>query len=134
PTPGFAVKTATEAASDVPAGAKVFVNVCHDKKIPEPDGTDDGFVADADGCGPDVLERVRAGGDWIIPIIVSERRTDTDKAGRQCYVYDCSANTKVLRAALQEGDIRLLLIETCFELIEERDQTTLSRGTIWPST
>ncbi|KAK9455255.1 PIH1 family [Dipodascopsis uninucleata] len=120
PQPGFTIKTALVAPTRSPRrnqGQKVFINVCHDKQVPEP----------ADGYGPEVVQRIASGGDWVIPIVVSDERTDTDKSGSTCYTYDCCANTKVLRAALHDSDIRLLLIETCIELVEDRGSLLLSR-------
>ncbi|ODQ68042.1 hypothetical protein NADFUDRAFT_48702 [Nadsonia fulvescens var. elongata DSM 6958] len=121
PTPGFVIKTLLVVATNSPKkrlqGTKFFINVCHDSQIPEPE----------DGYGPEVIANIQNGGDWIIPIVVSEEREDKDKAGKPCYVWDCCTNPKVLKAAFKSIEIRALLIETCIELVEDRGTLQLSR-------
>lgn len=115
PSAGFVVKT--QIVSGKRQGLKTFVNVCSDSRVPEP----------ADGYGPEVLEKVQQGEDYVVPIVMSTQREDADKAGRSCVVWDCCMHPKVIVECIQNAGLRLLVIETCLELIENSSGFDLTR-------
>lgn len=115
PSAGFVVKT--QLVSGRRQGLKTFVNVCSDSRVPEP----------ADGYGPEILEKVQRGEDYVVPIVLSTQREDVDKAGRNCVVWDCCMHPKVIVECIQNAGLRLLVIETCLELIESSSGHELSR-------
>lgn len=115
PSAGFVVKT--QIVSGKRQGLKTFVNVCSDSRVPEP----------ADGYGPEILEKVQRGEDYVVPIVMSTQREDVDKAGRSCVVWDCCMHPKVIVECIQNAGLRLLVIETCLELIESSSGLELSR-------
>lgn len=125
PLPSFVIKTLLVADTKNPIrkqGTKVFINVCVDPQIPEPEG----------GYGDELILRVSQGEDWIIPIVPSIERTDVDKKGRSCQVWDCCMNPRVIVEAMANPAIKILLVETCIELIEDKAQIQLSREYVLP--
>ncbi|KAK9477937.1 pre-RNA processing PIH1/Nop17-domain-containing protein [Lipomyces japonicus] len=87
PLPGYVIKTSLAAPATNPkreAGLKVFINVCYHKDILD--------------TGDDDLETSNAKHPFdrdirFAPIIVSEGRFDTDKAGAKCFIYDVCTST-----------------------------------------
>lgn len=116
PQPGFVVKTLY--SSGPKQGKKIFINLCSDARIPEP----------ADGYGSQVIARVEAGEDYIVPIVTSSAERNTfDKVGRESFVWDCIMHPQVIRESIKNPNLRLLVVETCLEIIEDRVSATLSR-------
>lgn len=125
PLPSFVIKTLLVADTKKPVrkqGTKVFINVCVDPQIPEPEG----------GYGDELILRVSQGEDWIIPIVPSIERTDVDKKGVSCQVWDCCMNPRVIVEAMANPAIKILLVETCIELIEDKAHVQLSREYVLP--
>jgi hypothetical protein len=121
PSAGFAIKTVLVSATTQPnrtQGTKVFINVCSDPRVPEPEG----------GYGSVIMDRVQNGEDWIVPMVLSEEKNDTDKKGRSCHVWDCCMHPRVIVESIKNPGIKILLVETCVEVVEDRAGVELSRG------
>lgn len=115
PSPGFVVKT--QIVSGKKQGKKTFINICSDSRVPEPQ----------DGYGPEILDKVQQGEDYVVPIVLSHQREDVDKAGKNSFVWDCCMHPKVIIESIQNSGLRILVIETCLELIENSSGNELSR-------
>lgn len=48
-------------------------------------------------------------------------------AGKRCWVWDCCINPQVLRDAITHRQVKTILIQTCLNLVEEREDIVLSR-------
>ena len=108
--------------TNIKTNEKVFVNVCTDNQIPAPEILDAGEIAVS----------VSKGNDWTVPIVVSAGREDVDKSGKQCTVYDCCMNPEVVRLGIEDPSIKVLTVETCIEIVEDRDNIALSREFKFP--
>lgn len=51
----------------------------------------------------------------------------TEIAGKRCWVWDCCINPQVLRDAIAYRQVKTILIQTCLNLVEEREDIVLSR-------
>uniref|UniRef100_A0A060TBI1 ARAD1D35398p n=1 Tax=Blastobotrys adeninivorans TaxID=409370 RepID=A0A060TBI1_BLAAD len=112
PKPGFVIKTVI--ASGKRQGTKTFINLCVDDQVPEPNvqSYDDVSVS------PD---------DFVVPIVLSQERETIDKAGRKSLVRDCCVNPRVVDNSLKNARFRLMVIETCLELVGNSSDEVLSR-------
>ncbi|TRM64085.1 pre-RNA processing PIH1/Nop17-domain-containing protein [Schizophyllum amplum] len=88
-----------------PASRKVFVNISYSERIPAPP---DGIPLDHPA--------------WHLPLIVSEPRTDKDKAGKDSTVIDAIFNNSIKTRVLTEPDFKLAVIETVFQHLESSAQ------------
>ncbi|AQZ11188.1 PIH1 (YHR034C) [Zygosaccharomyces parabailii] len=140
PKPEFVIKSKLASVQNRPldlpfleAGAKVFINLCHDPQVPKPD-------VDFD---PAIVYPLIINDQWEIPIITSSVRQDKDKKGALCYVWDCCINSKCVQWIRKEYQLREIVVEWCLEscdlceLIEiSRDKITFpklkSKGSIAP--
>ncbi|KAG4306554.1 hypothetical protein PORY_000542 [Pneumocystis oryctolagi] len=119
PLPGFVVKTiqTSDQKKRFPQGTKVFLNLCHSEDVIPP----------KDGIGRDIIPKIMRGWHWEIPIVISMERWDVDKAGKKCLVIDCCCNTSVMNLSKEDINVRLVFIETCLELVEDKTGMVLSR-------
>ncbi|RPD77097.1 hypothetical protein L226DRAFT_533101 [Lentinus tigrinus ALCF2SS1-7] len=135
PSPGFCVKSTTQnsaalptkdaAPITIPAGLKVFVNIAWDANVPPPpDGSDAAIErAMSDSTPVDADQALQ----WFVPVIVSEPRPDTDKAGKPSVVFDCIFNSSLKSRALRSAEFKTFLIELAFQRIEAQYSLLLSR-------
>lgn len=86
PTPGFCVKSSVlnPEPSPVPAGRKVFINICYDRNVPPPPPADDQTITQA-------LSAHQRGTEdsYYVPVVVSQPREDKDKG------WFCSPRTRL---------------------------------------
>ncbi|KAH9921101.1 uncharacterized protein B0H18DRAFT_1021886 [Fomitopsis serialis] len=75
----------------IPKGVKVFVNIAYDPNRAM--------------LGEDVLDADNAQG-WFVPVVVSEPRQDTDKAGKPSVVFDCIYHSSLKPRALKDQPSR----------------------------
>ncbi|PIS50657.1 hypothetical protein CJI97_004182 [Candidozyma auris] len=123
PTGGFVVKTRVlEGDAKHPLSTKVFINVCHDEKVPKPPGE---FV-------PEKVFPLIVKNEWEIPLIVSLEKRDKDKKGVPSLVYDCCINSECFRWVQVNNDLRLILIEWCIESVELMYNMVLDRTYSFP--
>eukprot|EP00117_Sycon_ciliatum_P044390 scpid38265/ scgid32035/ Protein kintoun; Dynein assembly factor 2, axonemal len=109
PKPGFVVKTYTDAEKT----KKVFLNVCHAPEIEMATST---RVTNADGVG---------GQNWSIPYSIAAAREDIDKAKKRCIVIDIIFNERTLELAKKDKRFQKLVIDTCFEGLEQKQNAKL---------
>ncbi|SGZ49638.1 CIC11C00000002275 [Sungouiella intermedia] len=118
PTPGFVVKTKiVEGKGDHLYSTKVFINVCHDSKVPRP-------PTDFD---PAVTFPMIVDNQWEIPVIVSLEKKSTDKKGVPSFVYDCCMNSECFQWVQINKDLKLIAVEWCIEAIELMHELVLER-------
>lgn len=99
---------------------KVFINICHDEKVPKPDID----------FNPSVVYPLIMENQWEIPIITSSIRKDKDKKGILCYVWDCCINTKCMEWVCLNVQLREILVEWCLESCELSDMVEISRDNL----
>lgn len=117
PVAAYAIKTL-----DVADEGKVFINVCTDQQVPPP-GTLD---------ASEIAMQVMKGKDWVVPIVVSSGRSSADKSGQPCFVADCCMNPAVVMLGIEDPSVKVLTVETCIELVEDRFSKQLSRDYKFP--
>lgn len=117
PVAAYAIKTL-----DVADGSKTFINVCTDQQVPPPETLD----------ASEIAMQVMKGKDWVVPIVVSSGRNNTDKAGQPCFVADCCMNPAVVMLGIEDPSVKVLTVETCIELVEDRFNKQLSRDYKFP--
>lgn len=119
PSPGFVIKThLLKSRNKRDQGIKVFINACTDPQIPQPEEV----------YGEELFMRIQNGEDWIVPIVVSKQREDVDRAGKRALVWDCCMHPRVVLEATKDKGVKVILIETCIELVEDSSSVELSRG------
>ncbi|KAJ7584911.1 pre-RNA processing PIH1/Nop17-domain-containing protein [Mycena floridula] len=140
PTAGFCVKSSTlqsavyqpiepDAAAPnsiepvtgpipVPQGQKVFINISWDQQVPQPPEASE-----------EVVRKAMMGEDeaWYVPVVVSEGRRDTDKAGKLSLVFDCIFHPSIKSRILRDPEFRLFIIELALQRIEAQTPLVLSR-------
>ncbi|KAM5530849.1 hypothetical protein V8D89_015493 [Ganoderma adspersum] len=144
PSPGFCVKSSalnsvafppdaplssshpsTPTPINIPTGLKIFVNIAWDSNVPPPpDGSDaaiDSAIPDPSAHLPEDVAQ------WLVPLIVSDPRTDSDKAGKPSVVFDCIFNSALKSRALRSNEFKTFLIELAFQRIEAQHSLLLSR-------
>lgn len=124
PTPVYAIKTRlATSAKGKQQGTKVFLNVCYDSNVPNPDTP----------FGPETLRNLEQGIDWHMPVVLGKERKDTDNKKQLCYVWDCVVSLSVLEASMSSIEVKSLLIETCMGMVEMNYGLVLSREFTLPN-
>ena len=120
PEPGFVVKTVDD------TGRKVFINVCGHFKIQAP-GSDW-----ANGVVPEAVENALANLDdpeatqhLRFPLSVSDARTELDKKGAPCTVYDAVFNADVVKQAICSRRLKVFLVELVLQWIAQKYEKPL---------
>ncbi|KAJ3856065.1 pre-RNA processing PIH1/Nop17-domain-containing protein [Lentinula lateritia] len=114
PVAGFCIKTSY----------KIFVNVAWDANVPPPpDGNEDSIQRAMNG---DELDKGNLDA-WFVPVIVSEGRFDTDKAGKPSLVFDCVFHNSIKSRTLRDPEFKVFIIELSIQRIEAQTQLVLSR-------
>ncbi|KAI0742766.1 pre-RNA processing PIH1/Nop17-domain-containing protein [Daedaleopsis nitida] len=135
PSPAFCLKsTALNSLScslspgdaiSIPTGIKVFVNVAWDTNVPPPpDGSDAAIERAMNPTNPVDSDEAPL---WFVPVIVSDPRLDTDKAGKPSVVIDCVFNASLKSRSLRSPEFKTYLIELAFQRIEAQHSLLLSR-------
>lgn len=110
PEPGFTVKTKV-----LPDGAKVFINLC----------THEGLDL------PSMKKRLNDEGESVegmnVPISVGPVRTEKDKNGTECLVYDMIVNPKVLQDATDDetGQQRDFICHLAMQSVEQKNKDVM---------
>eukprot|EP00906_Rhabdomonas_costata_P030849 RCo043629 len=113
PEPEFVVKTTS--GSEVTK--KVFINVCSSPAIKPPQPI---VSADADEV------------QYRVPLSAGPARTDVDKEGRPCMVYDVVFNTESIGRAKKESDFQALLIALAMQQLKQKCEPDLSESYTLP--
>ncbi|KAF7320799.1 Rho GTPase activating protein 22 [Mycena chlorophos] len=121
PKAGHCFKTTTA------ANEKVFVNICYDDALPPPPDEN-----------TDAIQRALRGEQtsqdaWFIPVVVSEGRPDTDKAGKKCLVFDCIFHPSVRSLSLRDPLFKTFIQELSLQRIEAQTSLVLSRQVATPN-
>ncbi|KAJ3027054.1 UNVERIFIED_CONTAM: hypothetical protein HDU68_004590 [Siphonaria sp. JEL0065] len=125
PSPGFVIKTHLAARKeDWPEGMKVFINLCHSADIPPPPTMDYEEVARA------MLESDNV--SFKVPLSLSAPRTDKDKAGKLCLVFDAACNTTPFEHCTKDASFHAFIVTLCCEWIESKHELQLSRDVSFP--
>ncbi|KAH7882130.1 pre-RNA processing PIH1/Nop17-domain-containing protein [Phlebopus sp. FC_14] len=138
PVPGFCVKskatndaavhrTASNLAQSpthIPKGQKVFVNIAWDANIPPPPTANEQAIQRAIN-GLDIDESDPNA--WFVPVVVSDARQDSDKAGQPAVVFDCVFNPSIKSRTLKDAEFKAFIIELAFQRIEAETSLVLSR-------
>lgn len=120
PEPGFVIKTISKKEIEgYPAGLKVFINVCHNGKVPPPPLA----------TNEEIRKAIEAedNSTYKVPLSLSSPRTDLDKSGKTCIVFDACVNTDPIIKSNNDFDYKLFLIELSIEWVEEKYKLELSR-------
>ncbi|TFK83862.1 hypothetical protein K466DRAFT_655013 [Polyporus arcularius HHB13444] len=136
PSAGFCVKSSAQNTVSVPtkdpavpitipAGLKIFVNIAWDANVPPPPDGSDAAIERAMADNTPV--EADQASQWFVPVIVSEPRFDTDKAGKPSAVFDCVFNSSRKSRALRSAEFKTFLIELAFQRIEAQYSLLLSR-------
>ncbi|GAV53298.1 hypothetical protein ZYGR_0AI05820 [Zygosaccharomyces rouxii] len=127
PKPELVIKSKLVSTSNRPKdlppleiGTKVFINLCHDEQVPQPDINFD----------PAIVYPLIINDQWEIPIITSSMRQDKDKKGALCYVWDCCINTKCAQWIRKEYQLREIVVEWCRESCDLAELLEISRDGI----
>ncbi|KAJ4500648.1 pre-RNA processing PIH1/Nop17-domain-containing protein [Lentinula lateritia] len=142
PVAGFCIKTSTvqpssftplslkqspsaqDTSISIPQGYKIFANVAWDANVPPPpDGNEDAIQRAMNG---DELDKGNLD-DWFVPVIVSEGRFDTDKAGKPSLVFDCVFHNSIKSRTLRDPEFKVFIIELSIQRIEAQTKLVLSR-------
>lgn len=118
PKPGFVVKTRiVEGKGDHIYGTKVFINICHELRVPKPT-----MDFDPAKVFPMIVQN-----EWEIPIIVSLEKKASDKKGVPSFVYDCCINSECFQWVQVSPDLRMILVEWTLESVEMMHELVLER-------
>ena len=129
PKPIFVIKT--KRLTPYPP-IKLFINLAHAPEVPAPPDLGE-FKTNSQRMYALIMDN-----KWDIPIVTSSMRRDTDKRGKECVVYDCVVNSRVVEYILGSNDdtkganvaLRDILVEWCIESIEVADKCIVSRDDI----
>ncbi|TFK24898.1 hypothetical protein FA15DRAFT_388240 [Coprinopsis marcescibilis] len=127
PSPGGLLEPTAQAATPVPVGMKVFVNIAWDKNVPPPPEGSEEVIQKAMKGDEDVTQRDNKSG-WYVPVIVSDPRLDKDKAGKPSLVVDCVYNTSVKSRTLRDPEFKIFLVELALQRVEAQTGLTFSRS------
>lgn len=106
----------------VPKDLKVFLNIAWDPNVPPPPEASEQAIRNAIQ-GPEA-----DGADaWFVPVVVSEGRMDTDKAGKPALVFDCVYNASLKTRSLADQQFKTFLVELALQRIEAQTSLMLSR-------
>ncbi|GJE95821.1 pre-RNA processing PIH1/Nop17-domain-containing protein [Phanerochaete sordida] len=147
PKPGFCIKTTTlqsatfkvspsvdksqtvvSDAVTIPRGMKVFVNVAWDANVPPPpEGSEEMIQKAMLGELETDEDALASGRAWFVPVIVSEPRMDSDKAGKPSVVFDSVYNPALKSRATRDAAFRTFVMELALQRIEAQHGLQLSR-------
>lgn len=112
PEPGFVVKTRR-----LHDDSKVFINVCKHDALAE----------------PSIKKKLDANGEEVegmnIPLSVGPRRSDKDKSGAHCHVYDVIVNPQVIKDITEDitGKKRDFLCQLSIQGLEQKYKEQLDK-------
>lgn len=132
-TPSISSPTSSSTPQPLPEtiavhkGFKIFLNICWEPQVPPPPERNEDEIRKA-MTGADLDE-----GLYFIPVVVSDGRTATDKAGKPSLVFDCVFNSKLKSRATKDFEFRTFLTEIALERVEDKSGLTLSREIATPN-
>ncbi|KAF9451321.1 hypothetical protein P691DRAFT_808071 [Macrolepiota fuliginosa MF-IS2] len=142
PTPGFCIKSSVvnpatlapqipPASGDsllepavpivVPAGRKIFVNICYDQNVPPPPPADEEVIQRA------INAQEHDDQTFYVPVVISQPKQELDKVGNPSLVFDCVYNSSVRSRSLKDPNFKIFLVELALQRIEAQTSLVLSR-------
>ncbi|KAL2913607.1 hypothetical protein HK105_206909 [Polyrhizophydium stewartii] len=119
PLPGFVFKTrTTKASGDYPHGMKVFCNVCH-----SPDAAAPPILPEKELR---LIIEASDASQYRIPMGLSPPRSDIDKGGQVCLVFDVCVNSQPLALALKNQSFKVFLVQMAIAWIDHKHNLSLS--------
>lgn len=110
PEKGFCIKCGFEGGLK----GKIFINICQHERIAEPVPIE----PDADEAD----EAVK----FKIPLSLGQARTDTDKVGATCKVYDVIVNPNTVKKCNGDAEFRRFLAALCMTWIKQKCEPRLN--------
>jgi PIH1 N-terminal domain len=120
----FVVKTTDD------TGRKVFINICSSDKVQPPDSWEDGVMPDTVRNALNNMEGLENEKDvqaLRIPLSLSEQRSDYDKHGQACTVFDCVFADQVLQEAKTFRPMKVFVIECAMGWIQHKCKLQLDQ-------
>ncbi|KAJ7434070.1 pre-RNA processing PIH1/Nop17-domain-containing protein [Mycena latifolia] len=115
----------------IPKAFKVFVNIAWDPNVPPPpEGNEEAIQRamrgedDPDHLNPDA---------WFVPVVVSDARRDTDKAGKPSLVFDCIYHSSIRSRTVRDALFKTFIQELALQRIEAQTSLVLSRQISTPN-
>lgn len=109
---GFCVKTLTK-----PDNKKVFVNICITDTIPCPrDVTNEQLMQILNSSDPS---------SYRVPMSIGEGRTESDKSGSPCTVYDVAINSVFFKKVETDDLFQTFFLTVVFEGLQDKYQCEL---------
>ncbi|KAJ7484073.1 PIH1 family [Mycena galericulata] len=134
PTAGFCIKSSTLQPALLklaPAGQKVFINFAWDSNVPPPpEGNEEAIQRamrgedDTDHPNPDA---------WFVPVVVSDAKQDTDKAGKPSLVFDCIYHTSIRSRSVRDPAFKIFIQGASLTRVEAQTALVLSRQVSTPN-
>lgn len=116
PDGGFVIKTKVLEPTESLKSAKMFINLCHSKKLPI-------------NSMERYVEEIK-NGTFKLPLSLSPIRTDLDKQGSLCYVVDAAINTTAYQLTLQDPDFKQFVVDLCTAWVSEKHRVELGQVTL----
>lgn len=113
----FVVKTVEE------SGKKVFINLCSSDAISPPTSWENGIMPDSVRQALHNLDDVKSEEDvqaMRVPLSLSDQRSETDKNGNTCAVFDCVFAEQVMAEAARFRPMKVFVIECCLGWIQHK--------------
>ncbi|KAF9649681.1 hypothetical protein BDM02DRAFT_3094293, partial [Thelephora ganbajun] len=104
-------------------GSKFFVNFGWDSNVPQPPTATENGIKDAMG----------ARGDWFVPVLISDLRQTTDKAGKPSTVVDAVFHSSLEERCGFDSEFKMFLIQLAFQHIEQQFNCVLSPSIATPN-
>ncbi|KAJ7145925.1 pre-RNA processing PIH1/Nop17-domain-containing protein [Mycena epipterygia] len=115
----------------IPKGQKVFINIAWAAEVPAPpEGNEEAIQRamlgedDTDHLNPDA---------WFVPVVVSDPKQDTDKAGKSSLVFDCIYHTSIRSRTVRDPVFKTFIQELALQRIEAQTSLVLSRQISTPN-
>ncbi|KAG7087489.1 hypothetical protein E1B28_013451 [Marasmius oreades] len=145
PIPGFCIKSSTvqpavykpsssqqpltslepgNAPVPIPVGFKLFINIAWDQNVPPPPKASEEAIKRAISGDS---QSMSTDDDYFVPVVVSDGRIDTDRAGRPSLVFDCVFHKSVKTRTLVDHDFKVFIVELALQRIEAQTGLVLSR-------
>jgi len=106
---------------DFDSGSKIFVNLCYSDLVPS-NKEDTEFSYD-------IFNKI-LNNEWDIPLLNSDLREVKDKKGVRSLVLECIINSKYKNWVLKNAELKEILIQWCFDLIEFKFDLIIDRDFI----
>ncbi|KAJ7737852.1 pre-RNA processing PIH1/Nop17-domain-containing protein [Mycena maculata] len=111
-------------------GLKVFVNIAWDPNVPPPPEGNEEAIQRAMRGEDDTHPNPDA---WFVPVVVSDAKQDTDKAGNPSLVFDCVYHTSIKSRSVRDPIFKTFIQELALQRIEAQTTLVLSRQISTPN-